>query len=77
MLVYLVSKPLSAAGISIYILTLVYRRIMPKAERLSENEQLAEKCSFEGNCEIFLSRFFICQCTEEPYDVMVLSIQRG
>ena len=24
---------------------------MPKAERLSENEQLAEKRSFEGNCE--------------------------
>ena len=32
---------------------------MPKAEKLSENEQLAEKRSFEGNCEIFLSRFFV------------------
>ena len=30
---------------------------MPKAERLSENEQLAEKRSFEGNCEILRTIF--------------------
>ncbi len=47
---YLVNKPLQAA-------TLVYWRIMPKAERLLKNEQLAEKRSFEGNCEILSTIF--------------------
>ena len=30
---------------------------MPEAERLSKNEQLAEKRSFEGNCEIVRTFF--------------------
>ena len=30
---------------------------MPKAERLSENEHLAEKQSFKGNCEILRTIF--------------------
>ena len=33
---------------------------MPQAERLSENEKLAEKRSFEDNCEIFILLCFIC-----------------
>ncbi len=30
---------------------------MPEAERLRKNEQLAEKRSFEGNCEILRTIF--------------------
>ena len=45
---------------------------MPKAETLSENEQLAEKRSFEGNCEILRGLFTYC-----PHGTNVIFGGRG
>ena len=43
---------------------------MPEAERLSKNEQLAEKRSFEGNCKNFEDNLsvkgIILQYTSKP-----------
>ena len=48
-MVYLVNKPLSAAGIS--------EDKCPRQKDYSKNEQLAEKRSFVGSCEILKTIF--------------------